>query len=115
MKLVLKSDEVAGQVTQSVVFQIAEKAKNIKGCSIFGPVKGIQPGALRPFEMIEGPGNMVQWESRCGSKPITTCSKFKWGYIAVVNDDTYKLICKMEEDPVQGEFTFTYNAPYVDL
>ena len=57
----------------------------------------------------------MQWESRCGNKPITTCSTFKWGYIAVVDDNTYKLICKMEEDSVQGEFTFTYNAPYVDL
>jgi hypothetical protein len=69
MKLILKSDEVAGEVTQSVVHQIAAKAKNIKGRSIFGPLKGIQPGAIRPFEMIEGPGNMVQWESRCGSDP----------------------------------------------
>jgi hypothetical protein len=115
MKLVLGQDQVEGQVTQSVVYRIAEQMTNLNGSSVYGPIKGIQPGAIRTFDMKEGPGNMVQWESRCGGEPKTMCNTFKWGYIAVIDDKTYKLICKMEEDAIQKQYSFTFNAPYVDL
>ena len=97
-------------LVQSVAWKIAKNMKKTNGVSVFAPKMGLAPGAIRSFNLQDGPGNMVQWEARGGLDPDTKCTDGKWKYAAVTNNNYYKIICKLDGSQLQdGKFSFYCN------